>query len=152
MPDEITTCVALLHDVLEDTPVTLAQLERDFPPEVTQAVARLTRPAGMDYFAYVASLKNHPIARLVKQADLAHNSDEGRLAALLPRSGQGCGEIRPGQGHSGGLTPLPGKIFPSPWTGLPLCAILTPEVSKANLKITLEGFPWAPQSLSSSSR
>lgn len=84
MPDEITTCVALLHDVLEDTPVTLAQLERDFPPEVTQAVARLTRPAGMDYFAYVASLKDHPIARLVKQADLAHNSDEGRLAALPP--------------------------------------------------------------------
>lgn len=84
MPDEITTCVALLHDVLEDTPVTLAQLERDFPPEVTQAVARLTRPAGMDYFAYVASLKDHPIARLVKQADLAHNSDESRLAALPP--------------------------------------------------------------------
>ena len=41
MPDEITTCVALLHDVLEDTPVTLAQLERDFPPEVTQAVDTL---------------------------------------------------------------------------------------------------------------
>ena len=31
MEDETTTCIALLHDVLEDTSVTLAELEREFP-------------------------------------------------------------------------------------------------------------------------
>lgn len=88
MPDELTTCVALLHDVVEDTAVTLAQLEEIFPPEVTEAVARLTHPVGVDYFAYVSSLKENPIARLVKLADLAHNSDKGRLAALSPEEGE----------------------------------------------------------------
>ena len=42
MPDEITTCVALLHDVVEDTPVTFEDLEREFPPEVTDALRLLT--------------------------------------------------------------------------------------------------------------
>ena len=38
MEDEISCCVALLHDVVEDTAVTLADLEEQFPPAVTEAV------------------------------------------------------------------------------------------------------------------
>ena len=34
MPDETTTCVALLHDVVEDTDITMEELAKDFPPEV----------------------------------------------------------------------------------------------------------------------
>ena len=79
MQDEYTTCVALLHDIVEDTDVTLEQLATSFPPEVVEAVALMTHRAGEDYFDYVARIKTNPIARTVKLADLRHNSDSTRL-------------------------------------------------------------------------
>lgn len=85
MTDEITTCAALLHDVVEDTDVTVAELEREFPKAVTDAVRLLTHEQGTDYFDYVRALKNNPVARTVKLADLAHNSDMTRL--------RGCGNV-----------------------------------------------------------
>lgn len=78
MTDEITTCTALLHDLVEDTDWTIEQLEREFPPEVTQAVALLTHDESVDYFDYVRAIKDNPIAKAVKLADLAHNSDQSR--------------------------------------------------------------------------
>ena len=78
MDDEISYCVALLHDVVEDTDVTLAQLEEIFPKEVTDAVALMTHNKDTDYFDYVRVIKDNPIARKVKLADLAHNSDQSR--------------------------------------------------------------------------
>lgn len=78
MDDEVSCCVALLHDVVEDTTVTLADLELEFPPAVTQAVDLLTRRAGQDYFDYVRSLRVNPIAVKVKLADIAHNADQTR--------------------------------------------------------------------------
>ena len=36
MTDETTTCIALLHDVLEDTALTLPDLEAEFPREITE--------------------------------------------------------------------------------------------------------------------
>lgn len=78
MTDEITTCAALLHDVVEDTYWTIEQLEAQFPPEVTQAVALLTHDDGTDYFDYVRRIRENPVAKAVKLADLAHNSDQTR--------------------------------------------------------------------------
>ena len=78
MDDEFSCCVALLHDVVEDTEVTLEELKTLFPPEVTDAVALLTHKVGVDYFDYVRRIKDNPIARKVKLADLAHNSDQSR--------------------------------------------------------------------------
>lgn len=78
MEDEISCCVALLHDVVEDTTVTLADLELEFPPAVTQAVDLLTHREGVDYFDYVRSLRTNPIAVKVKLADIAHNADQTR--------------------------------------------------------------------------
>ncbi len=78
MTDEITTCVALLHDLVEDTDWTIEQLAEEFPPEVTQAVALLTHDESVDYFEYVRPIKDNPVAKAVKLADLAHNSDEMR--------------------------------------------------------------------------
>lgn len=80
MPDEISVCVALLHDVLEDTDVSLEELEALFPPEVTDTVSLLTRKPEQDYLDYIRAVKKHPAARMVKLADLAHNSDESRFA------------------------------------------------------------------------
>lgn len=83
MTDEATTCAALLHDVVEDTDMTLDDLARDFPPEVVEAVRLLTHTEDVDYFDYVRAIRGNPIATAVKLADLAHNSDPAR-AALTP--------------------------------------------------------------------
>ena len=79
MTDEITVCVALLHDVVEDTDITIEQLEKDFPKEVTEALKLLTHNDDTDYFDYVRAIKGNPIARDVKMADLLHNSDKSRI-------------------------------------------------------------------------
>ena len=81
MTDEYTTCVALLHDVVEDTDVTLEALSAVFPAEVVEAVALLTHRPSDDYLQYVAAIRENPIARAVKLADIAHNSDTTRLEA-----------------------------------------------------------------------
>lgn len=79
MNDEITTCVALLHDVVEDTDITVEQLEKDFPKEVTEAVKLLTHDKNTDYFEYIKAIKSSPVAKAVKTADLMHNSDQSRI-------------------------------------------------------------------------
>lgn len=78
MDDEFSCCVALLHDTVEDTPVTLEYLQNEFPEAVTDAIALLTHTDDIDYFDYVRAIKKNPIARKVKLADLAHNSDQSR--------------------------------------------------------------------------
>ena len=78
MDDEISCCVALLHDTVEDTDVTLEELKEIFPPEVTDAVALMTHHDDTDYFDYVRGIKPNPVAKKVKLADLAHNSDQSR--------------------------------------------------------------------------
>ncbi|MDE6780574.1 MAG: HD domain-containing protein [Ruminococcus sp.] len=79
MSDEISTCAALLHDVAEDTAVTLEMLEQEFPPEVTDALKLLTHEKGTDYFEYVERIRENAVARAVKLADLEHNSDTSRI-------------------------------------------------------------------------
>lgn len=74
--------VALLHDVVEDTQVTLDVLAATFPPQVVAAVDTITKRAGEprdDYYARVAA---NPIATVVKRADIDDNTDPLRLAAL----------------------------------------------------------------------
>ena len=80
MDTEETVCVALLHDVVEDTDYTLGDLiAMGFTKPVTDALALMTHDEAVPYLAYVAKLKADPIARQVKLADLRHNSDMTRL-------------------------------------------------------------------------
>ena len=79
MPDEYSTCVALLHDVVEDTAVTLEDLIPIFPQEVIDAVRVMTHGEDEPYLDYVQRVKTNPIAKIVKLADLRHNSDESRM-------------------------------------------------------------------------
>lgn len=81
MPDEITICTALLHDVVEDTDITIEELEKDFPKEVTDAIRLLTRDKETDYFEYINAIRQNHVARIVKLADILHNSDETRIAS-----------------------------------------------------------------------
>ena len=78
MDDEFSCCVALLHDTVEDTNITLDYLCKEFPREVTDAVQLLTHEDATDYFEYIKAIRNNPIAKKVKLADLAHNSDQTR--------------------------------------------------------------------------
>lgn len=79
MQDEFTTCVALLHDVVEDTPVTLEQLAELFPEEVIEAIRILTHSKSEPYPEYIKRVKTNPIAKAVMLADLQHNSDQSRM-------------------------------------------------------------------------
>lgn len=79
--------VALLHDVVEDTTVTLEQLAREFPEEIVEAVDRLTKKKGPGYSQeeYLRKIKENEIARKVKLADLEHNMDMSRIAHPTPK-------------------------------------------------------------------
>ena len=80
METEETTVVALLHDVAEDTDITVDQIgEMGFPKAVTDALRLLTHDDTVDYMDYVRTIKENPIAKAVKLADLRHNSDTTRL-------------------------------------------------------------------------
>ena len=79
MDDEISCCAALLHDVAEDTEITLDDLAAEFPAEVLEVLKLLTHEKGTDYFDYVRNIRQNPIAVKVKLADLAHNSDQSRI-------------------------------------------------------------------------
>ncbi len=75
---------ALLHDVLEDSSLTLADLAAaGVPATVLEAVDRLTRRVGESHVDSVRRAAEHPVAALVKRADIADNADPARLA-LLP--------------------------------------------------------------------
>lgn len=78
MDDEISCCAALLHDVVEDTAVTIEQLAREFPEELIVVLKLLTHQKDVDYFDYVRAVKENPVAKKVKLADLDHNSDQSR--------------------------------------------------------------------------
>ena len=80
MDDELSCTVALLHDTVEDTSITLEDLAAQFPSEVVEALALLTHAPGQDYFDYVRAIKENPLATKVKLADLNHNSDTTRCA------------------------------------------------------------------------
>ena len=80
MVTEETTVVALLHDVVEDTDYTLADLDAvGFPKAVLDALALMTHDKSVDYMDYVRAIRPNPIARAVKLADLRHKSDLSRL-------------------------------------------------------------------------
>lgn len=79
MKDEVTTCVALLHDVVEDTDVTIEELTVEFPSEIVEAVRLLTHNENADYEEYIRQVSSNPIARSVKLEDIKHNMDESRV-------------------------------------------------------------------------
>ncbi|MGI6178334.1 MAG: GTP pyrophosphokinase [Eubacterium sp.] len=79
MTDEYSVCVALLHDVFEDTDIPFSTAEKEFPGEVVDALKCITHKKGEDYFDYIRRVKQNDIAKRVKLADLRHNMDTSRL-------------------------------------------------------------------------
>jgi (p)ppGpp synthase/HD superfamily hydrolase len=81
--DLSAVAAALLHDVLEDTTTTPAQLlEQHLPADVVDTVQLLTRKPQQQAADYYREIRAHAMAREVKLADLADNTDPDRLAQL----------------------------------------------------------------------
>lgn len=75
--------VALLHDVIEDSDVTAGDLlAAGLPDEVVTAVQILTKKKDQSYQEYLEKVKSNNLARVVKLADLKHNSDLSRLKSI----------------------------------------------------------------------
>ena len=75
--------VALLHDVIEDSDVTADDLlASGLSNEVVTAVQILTKKKGQSYQEYLEKVKSNNLARVVKLADLKHNSDLSRLKSV----------------------------------------------------------------------
>ena len=77
MSDEDETCVALLHDVVEDhgDRWSLQGLSEQFGAAVGEALRLLTHDESVGYMDYVKAISKNEIARKVKMADLKHNLD-----------------------------------------------------------------------------
>ena len=84
--DHIT--VAYLHDVVEDTAVTLNHLKDfGFSPMIIKAVNALTRRNGEKYFNYIERVKaSSRLARLVKYHDLLANMNNNTKPSLMKRN------------------------------------------------------------------
>lgn len=86
VPDEPAKIVAVLHDVVEDTPTTLESLRAaGFAEAIVMAVDHVTRREGESYEAFIQRIKPHPLARRVKLADLRDNMDVLRLPEVGER-------------------------------------------------------------------
>ena len=83
MSSEDAVCVALLHDVMEDSDVSAEQIRAiGMTDEVMEALELLTHDPREPYMDYVARIAGNDLARCVKIADLRHNSDLGRLDTI----------------------------------------------------------------------
>lgn len=85
MQSDLAMIVAVLHDVVEDTPYTLDDLRRrGYPPAVLEALDCLTRREDESYAAFIERLAPNTLARAVKLADLEDNMDLRRIADPQP--------------------------------------------------------------------
>jgi (p)ppGpp synthase/HD superfamily hydrolase len=80
MKTEHEMMAAILHDVVEDTDVSLQNLEEwGYPVEVVAAVDCLSRREGESYEDFVARTKSNALAVQVKLGDLRDNMDIRRI-------------------------------------------------------------------------
>ena len=100
-PDDDAMTVAALHDVVEDSPMTLDDLRGlGFAEEIVGAVDAISRRDGETYEDYIERVVPNSLARRVKRVDLEHNMDVRRLphvtqadTARLERYRQAWGRI-----------------------------------------------------------
>ena len=72
--------VAVLHDVVEDSDVSIEDLRAlNFAPQIVEATSLLTKSADIEYSIYIANIKDNALAREVKIADLRDNMNLGRI-------------------------------------------------------------------------
>lgn len=84
--DEELQCIAIGHDVIEDTKTTYADLEAaGMSPRVISGITALTKLPGQTYEQYKEQVKSNMDAVLVKMADIRHNTDMRRLKGVTDK-------------------------------------------------------------------
>lgn len=75
---------ALLHDVVEDTEITIEDIEKNFDFQVMTAVKLVSKLEGEEYFDFIFRLitSKHKLAMIVKIADLTHNLSDLNKGSL----------------------------------------------------------------------
>ena len=79
MDTDIEKTIAYLHDVLEDTDVTVDALRKIFPNEIVDTLITLTHRKDESYFEYIQRVSKSNLAKKIKVADLIHNLDITRI-------------------------------------------------------------------------
>ncbi len=77
--------VALLHDVVEDSTVTLADLGEVFPARIVAGVDSVTRRSGETYFEFISRAAADPLGKIVKRADVEDHLGPGH-ESVIPAS------------------------------------------------------------------
>lgn len=85
---------AVLHDVVEDCPVDLNDIDHYFGARMVDIIDALTRREGEPYEAFIDRVKQHPVARIVKLADIDDNLDPARNSWATFGSGQMADFVR----------------------------------------------------------
>ena len=86
MKSEKEKIVAVLHDIVEDTDISLNDLKNEgFSEEVVSAVECLTKQDGENYDSYIERISFNPLAVKIKLADLEDNRDLTRLPQVTDK-------------------------------------------------------------------
>lgn len=84
--DEELMCIALGHDVIEDTKVTYQDLrDAGISERVISGIQALTKQPGQTYEEYKETVFSNVDAMRVKMADLRHNTDVRRLKGVTEK-------------------------------------------------------------------
>jgi len=84
--DEELQCIALGHDLVEDTDVTYFDLrELGFSDRVIEGIRAMTKVPGETNDEYMVRIKANPDAIRTKLSDLRHNSDIRRLKGVTAK-------------------------------------------------------------------
>lgn len=84
-PTNEMRAVAWLHDSIEDTAITFNEIQTEFGDVIANAVLAISKRQGEDYQDYLIRVKQNPLARSVKLADLKHNADLTRLSKITEK-------------------------------------------------------------------
>lgn len=78
--------VAVLHDVIEDTSITVEDLEKEgFPMHIREAVLTVTKREDESYQAFIERIAKNELAVEVKLADLEENMNVGRIPKVTQK-------------------------------------------------------------------
>ena len=89
MNTELEKIIAVLHDVVEDTEWTFADLRKEgFSEKVITALDCLTKRENEPYESLISRAASNPLARRVKLADLEDNMDARRLKNFTPKDAE----------------------------------------------------------------
>ena len=78
--------VGLLHDVVEDTDVTVEELRESFPDDIVEAVVAISQLPNERRLDYYARVNANTLAREVKLADIADTMSPPRMTNLDRRT------------------------------------------------------------------